>query len=122
MKRFNFILAYSDPNSFISSEDLYIKPSKNFDQIKSAPTISAFGFSIGKRENRSTIIAIEENSIADIAGLKPKDILLGVDNGAFDLNKETVFNSDLIAYLADKKTVLLQVEREEKVLELQLER
>jgi hypothetical protein len=118
MKRFNFVLDYTgvDENHLFPQKDLYIKPVKNFDQIKSSPSISDFGFNVNKQW---IVSGIEVNGLAELAGLKLTDKVVRIDNGAFNLENN---NNDLIAYLAGKNQVTVQIEREGQVFDIKIAR
>jgi hypothetical protein len=125
MQRFNFILAYANHNKGshgISGQkkDLYIMPVKNFHEIKSMPYISDFGFSIGKFSDELIVCDLEVSGLAALAGLEIRDKVLSIDNGAFDLNVENR-HKRFIAYLADKKQVIVQVEREGQMMNILIE-
>lgn len=115
MRRFNFVLAYTTSPKDSPQRDLYLKPVANFNKIEAKPFVSNFGFVIQKKGD-GIYIGVEVNSIADKMGLKMGDRLLSID-------KQTVCtanNSELIAYLADKRNTTLQISRENKVLEIHL--
>lgn len=115
MRRFNFVLAYTTSSKDSPQRDLYLKPVANFNKIEAKPFISDFGFVIQKKED-GIYIGVEVNSIADKMGLKMGDRLLSID-------KQILYpanNSELITYLADKRNIIIQVARENKVLEIYL--
>jgi hypothetical protein len=118
MRRFNYILAHElSSGGVLIRGDLYLKPRKDFDSIKSKPLIriSDFGFILFSEEGKP-YIAIEAGGVADRAGLKTGDLLVDVDNGAFIFSKEESLgftnNDNLFLYLVEKKTVKIEVERD----------
>ncbi|GHT15620.1 hypothetical protein FACS189426_23370 [Bacteroidia bacterium] len=124
MHRFNFVLAYgahkeNSHHEIGNTDDLYIKPVNNFDSIKSIPYISNFGFAIGTLNKELLISDTEIGGLAEATGLKIRDKLLSIDNGAFDLNIENR-HKNFIEYLADKKQVAVQIEREGQIMNIQI--
>jgi hypothetical protein len=127
MQRFNFVLDYSDRKTNVnghgikSIRDLYILPAKNFHSIQSTPYISDFGFSIGSITEELIVSDIEIGGLAENAGMKLRDKLLSIDNGTFDIDQEDR-HKNFIAYLAGKKQVTVQIEREGEVFDIKIAR
>jgi hypothetical protein len=124
MRRFNFILAYANRNRgghgiSEAKKDLYIMPVSNFQEIESTPCISDFGFGIGNFLGELIVCDLEAGGLAELAGLELRDKVLRIDNEAFDLNAENR-HKRFIAYLADKKQVIVQVERKGQILDFVL--
>lgn len=112
LKRFNFILAYKmDSDGFLSCNDLYLKPRKDFSLIKNTPLIPPFGFVLSKKEGKIIVSAIEIGGLAEKAGLKLQDEIVTIDNGTFDLSIE-IIEDNLVKYLLSKENVMIGVKRE----------
>ena len=113
--RFNFALAYSDKTNN-SNDNIYLQPRNNFQQFESAPYCSDFGFDIRKLENIFIINRIETGGLADKAGINVKDKIVRIDHGNFDLNDRKQLDS----YLSDKKSVSIEIEKEGKIIDIEL--
>jgi hypothetical protein len=110
MRRFNYILANErNPRGILIYGDLYLKPRKDFDSIKSKPLlrISDFGFILVLIEGKP-YIGVEAGGVADRAGLKAGDLLVDIDNGAFTFTN----NDELFLYLDERKNIEIEVDRE----------
>jgi hypothetical protein len=110
IKRFNFIMAYQE-----DSRDLYLQPRKDFQSFASAP-YSAFGFNIKKQDGGFTVNLIEENGVAAKAGIRLKDTVVHIDNGAFNLNDTQQLNT----YLSDKTSVTIGILKDGKTADVKL--
>jgi hypothetical protein len=117
MHRFNFVLAYDDYMKARTQRHLYINPVKNFQNLKSVPYISSFGFNIKELRKEWIVSGLEVGGLAELSGLKINDRIIRIDNGAFNLENN---NNDLIMYLADKKQVTVQIEREGEVFDIKI--
>lgn len=113
MQHFNFVLAFESLKNRV-----YIKPSDAFDSSGSTTDFSDFGFDISKKGSME-VAPIEIGGLAEISGLRLKDKVLSVDDGAFDLNQENRHDR-LIEYLRDKHSVTIQVERNKEVIEVRI--
>ena len=102
MHRFNFILDYGADEG----NDLYIQPSKDFEQQRAKPVLSAFGVNIGEREQGIIVHRLELDGIAEKAGLTLGDVVQELDGRA--LNDSSV-GQGFIRYTADKKEIRLRI-------------
>ena len=102
MHRFNFILDYGADEG----NDLYIQPSKDFEQQRAKPVLSAFGVNIEEREQGIIVHRLEPNSIAEKAGIALGDVVQELDGRA--LNDSSV-GQGFIRYTADKKEIRLRI-------------
>ena len=102
MHRFNFILDYGADEG----NDLYIQPSKDFEQQRAKPVLSAFGVNIGEREQGIIVYRLEPDGIAAKAGIALGDVVLELDGRA---PKALLTSQDFIRYTADKKEIRLRI-------------
>ena len=102
MHRFNFILDYGADEG----NDLYIQPSKDFEQQRAKPVLSTFGVNIEEREQGIVVNRLEPNSIAQKAGIALGDVVLELDGRA---PRALLTNQDFIRYTADKKEIRLRI-------------
>ncbi len=102
MHRFNFILDYGADEG----NDLYIQPSKDFEQQRAKPVLSAFGVNIGEREQGIIVYRLEPDGIAAKAGIALGDVVLELDGRA---PRALLTSQDFIRYTADKKEIRLRI-------------
>ena len=102
MHRFNFILDYGADEG----NDLYIQPSKDFEQQRAKPVLSAFGVNIEEREQGIIVNRLEPDGIAAKAGIALGDVVLELDGRA---PKASLTSQDFIRYTADKKEIRLRI-------------
>lgn len=100
MHRFNFILEYSWDNN------LYIQPCQGFEEVKPAPVVPAFGLNITERENRFIIHYLEQNGIAEKAGVELGDEVLALDSCAFT---SEYLNKEFVQYTLKKKEITIRI-------------
>ncbi|MDR0430553.1 MAG: PDZ domain-containing protein [Tannerellaceae bacterium] len=115
MHRFNFILAYTDNFKNLSSQyDLYIKPVREFNEIRATPYISQSGIHADCLEGAFIVSRIELGSDADMAGLQLWDRILSINDESMDLySKEEVFS-----FIDTKERMKLTIERKNKNINL----
>jgi hypothetical protein len=114
--RFNFVLACEKKKNKIEN-NLYLQPRNNFQDFESIPYCSKFGFSIENLAEKWIVKKIEVGGLAEHTGLKVMDKVIRIDNGAFDLENNS---NNLIMYLADKKQVTVQIEREGQIIDIKM--
>ena len=102
MHRFNFILDYGADEG----NDLYIQPSKDFEQQRAKPVLSAFGVNIEAREQGFIVHRLELGGIAAKAGIALGDVVLELDGRA---PRALLTSQDFIRYTADKKEIRLRI-------------
>lgn len=102
MHRFNFILDYGADEG----NDLYIQPSKDFEQQRAKPVLSAFGVNIEEREQGIVVNRLELGGITAKAGIALGDVVLELDGRA---PKASLTSQDFIRYTADKKEIRLRI-------------
>ena len=102
MHRFNFILDYGADEG----NDLYIQPSKDFEQQRAKPILSAFGVNIEEREQGIVVNRLEPDGIAEKAGIALGDVVLELDGRA---PRALLTSQDFIRYTADKKEIRLRI-------------
>ena len=102
MHRFNFILDYGADEG----NDLYIQPSKDFEQQRAKPVLSAFGVNIGERAQGFVVSRLELGGIAEKAGIALGDVVLELDGRA---PRALLTSQDFIRYTADKKEIRLRI-------------
>ena len=102
MHRFNFILDYGADEG----NNLYIQPSKDFEQQRAKPVLSAFGVNIEAREQGFIVHRLELGGIAEKAGIALGDVVLELDGRA---PRALLTSQDFIRYTADKKEIRLQI-------------
>ena len=102
MHRFNFILDYGADEG----NDLYIQPSKDFEQQRAKPVLSAFGVNIEEREQGIVVNRLEPDGIAAKAGIALGDVVLELDGRA---PRALLTSQDFIRYTADKKEIRLRI-------------
>ena len=102
MHRFNFILDYGADEG----NDLYIQPSKDFEQQRAKPVLSAFGVNIEEREQGIIVHRLEPDGIAEKAGIALGDVVLELDGRA---PRALLTSQDFIRYTADKKEIRLRI-------------
>ena len=121
-QRFNFILAYGDHSRERQGRrcgrysDLYIKPVADFDNIESTPFVTSMGFRFANRGGMLIVQAIETGSAAETSGLQLRDEVISVDNGAYNLESHT--RETLVAYIANRKSVVVKVKRGGDIIEI----
>lgn len=115
-EKFNFILGYQKTENFYSA-DLLIQPRINLESIKSNTDNQDFGFNIRILDGELLVTSITIDGLAEKAGIKLKDRVIEIDNGAVDLNMQFVKFGLVKNYIADKDRITLKVEREGKLLE-----
>lgn len=113
MQRLNFVLAFED-----FKKRLYINSSTAFKLSESSAHFSDFGFDLDKKE-KARITTIEIEGLAEVAGLQLKDIVLSIDDGAFDLNTENRHDR-LVNYLRNKQMVDIKIERDGRVMNIRI--
>lgn len=116
MNRFNFVLAYNEKKRDRIANNLYIRPRNNFQDFKSDPYCSDFGFFIGKFGDHFIIRGIEIGGLADKAGIGIKDKITGIDHSNFDLHDY----KQLDLYLKDKESVILEIEKDGRRIDIKL--
>ena len=116
MNRFNFVLAYNEKINNRIANNLYIRPRNNFQDFKSNPYCSDFGFFIGKFGDDFIIRGIEIGGLAFKAGIDVKDKIVSIDHGNFDLNDFK--NIDL--YLYDSESVILKIIKKGQIIDINL--
>ncbi len=102
MHRFNFILDYGADEG----NDLYIQPSKDFEQQRAKPVLSAFGVNIEEREQGIVVNRLEPDGIAAKAGIALGDVVLELDGRA---PRALLTSQDFIRYTVDKKEIRLRI-------------
>lgn len=110
--RFNFVLAYNEKKNNRIEDNLYLQPRANFQNIKSIPYCSDFGFDIGDLKDGFIIKRIELGGLADKAGISLKDKIISINHGNFNLNDA----KRLDFYLKDKKSVNVEIEKDGKII------
>ena len=114
MQRLNFVLAFES-----LKKRLYIQPSATFKLSESTAYFSDFGFDLKQKKEEAYIALLEVGGLAEVAGLQLQDKVLSIDNGAFDLHAEDCHDR-LSAYLRDKQSVNVRIERGGQVMELNI--
>lgn len=114
MQRLNFVLAFES-----LKKRLYIQPSATFKLSERTAYFSDFGFDLKQKKEEVYIALLEVGGLAEVAGLQLQDKVLSIDNGAFDLHAEDCHDR-LSAYLRDRQSVNVRIERGGQVMELNI--
>ena len=120
MKHFNFILAYLNVNHK-RKKDLYIKDRCTNQDINLNLSFLASGFGLEYLNDKLTISTIVKGSSAEKTGLKLRDEVIEIDNGAFELTDYTVSSGLVFTYLLQQKSIHLKVQREQEMKNFDIE-
>jgi len=120
-ERFNFILGYQKKET-LQSADLLIQPRNNYMSIKSNTNNQNFGFRIGILDGKLLITSITIGGLAESEGIKIKDSVIEIDDGAVVLNEQSVRSGFISNYMTEKDSITLKIERKGQLLEYVLKK
>jgi len=115
--RFNFILGYQLTESAGRSADLFIQLREKSSSPVSNTNSSNLGFDINPLNGNLFVTSLEIGGKAENAGLRIKDTVIGIDNGAINLSPETVLSGQVANHLSRKDTVTIKVKRDNEIIE-----
>lgn len=120
MGRMNFVLGYSKKENGFFTEDLYIRPRCDT-AMAVTDRIADLGFDLNKRSGAFYVTILELGGKAEKAGLRIRDEVLAIDNGAVSVDDLTVGSGRVEEYIKRKKEITVNIKRKGASLNIHIQ-